>query len=178
MSADEIAWTPWNFDRDCARFDGPDARAEVNGVVLEAFDDGSWAVGDETSDGQGAGGDLESAKAACVERLHAEPVDSAPRRAPTLFAIGADRWPGISKLVEECGEVVHVCGKLLGTYGERPHWDGTDLKERLQQELGDLEAAICFVVGLCYLDMDAIMARRDAKLKQFEHWHRQKTRVG
>lgn len=47
----------------------------------------------------------------------------------TKFAIGAQEWPGISKLIEEAGEVQQVCGKLLATYGETKHWDKSDLKE-------------------------------------------------
>ncbi len=89
----------------------------------------------------------------------------------TLFAIGAERWPGISKLLEEAGEVVQVGGKLLATYGEVQHWDGSNLQDRLTDELGDLLAAIDFVVMLCKLDAARIMRQRAEKLDQFLAWH-------
>lgn len=91
-----------------------------------------------------------------------------------MFAIGDDKWPGISKLVEECGEVAQVCGKLMGTRGQVQHYDGTNLKERLEQELGDLVAAIGFVGLHCDVDTAAIEERADEKLALFEKWHQEK----
>jgi NTP pyrophosphatase (non-canonical NTP hydrolase) len=88
-----------------------------------------------------------------------------------MFAIGDKEWPGISKLTEEAGEVLQVCGKLLATAGKIEHWDGTNLKERLEDELGDLQAAINFVVGWCGLDRNRIERRVIAKLTRFERWH-------
>jgi NTP pyrophosphatase (non-canonical NTP hydrolase) len=79
------------------------------------------------------------------------------------FAIGSETWPGISKLVEELGEVAQVAGKLIATGGEVRHWDGTDLRTRLEDELADLEAAIKFVMQHNRLDADRIAERREAK---------------
>ncbi|SHF01183.1 MazG nucleotide pyrophosphohydrolase domain-containing protein [Kaistia soli DSM 19436] len=87
------------------------------------------------------------------------------------FSIGSAVWPGISKLTEECGEVMQVCGKLVGSHGEVIHFDGSDLRKRMQEELADLLAAIEFVVAVNPLDYDAIAARRDEKLKLFHAWH-------
>lgn len=91
--------------------------------------------------------------------------------ADTSFMIGATRWPGISKLIEEAGEVVQVCGKLLATQGETQHWDGPPLDERLADELGDLLAAIYFVREHCPVSADAIEQRALDKLRLFEKWH-------
>jgi len=88
-----------------------------------------------------------------------------------MFEIGSDKWPGISKLVEECGEVTQVCGKLMGTHGEVEHWDGTNLRERLMMELGDLWAALTFVQQHCVLDAKQIELRAKRKLQLFETWH-------
>lgn len=90
-----------------------------------------------------------------------------------MFAIGDERWPGISKLVEEMGEVGQILGKLMGTGGEREHWNVADLKSALEDELGDLSAAIDFVVAYCSLDRDAIHKRMMNKIRLFEHWHEQ-----
>jgi NTP pyrophosphatase (non-canonical NTP hydrolase) len=87
------------------------------------------------------------------------------------FSIGSKVWPGISKLIEECGEVSQVAGKLLGSAGAAAHWDGTDLKTRLESELGDLRAAIAFVTDHCGLDALSIERRRNEKRELFEKWH-------
>lgn len=87
-----------------------------------------------------------------------------------MFAIGDRRWPGISKLVEECGEVIQVCGKLMGKRGNVEHWSG-DMREKLHEELGDLMAAIAFVTEHCGLDQTLIAKRASEKLKTFKKWH-------
>jgi NTP pyrophosphatase (non-canonical NTP hydrolase) len=88
-----------------------------------------------------------------------------------LFSIGSDVWPGLSKLVEESGEVTQVIGKIIGAYPNVDHWDGTNLRERLQDELGDLSAAIVFVKRYCGLSEDAVERRAAYKLAMFERWH-------
>lgn len=88
------------------------------------------------------------------------------------FSIGGHVWPGISKLIEECGEVMQVAGKLMGSRGEPKHWDGTDLKVRIEEEIGDLLAAVDFVVKHNRLDAQAIANRRLKKLDRFDRWHR------
>lgn len=87
------------------------------------------------------------------------------------FYIGASTWPGISKLIEECGEVLQVCGKLIATDGEHKHWDGSNLKCRLQEELGDLLAAIEFTANVNHLDTEYIKRRVADKLAKFMLWH-------
>ena len=86
------------------------------------------------------------------------------------YCIGSVKWNGLSKLVEECGEVVQVAGKLLGTNGEAAHWDGSDLRERLIEELGDLQAALRFFVTYNGLDAGRIGERAAEKLALFERW--------
>lgn len=93
------------------------------------------------------------------------------------FSIGSDLWPGISKLIEECGEVQQVAGKLIASHGAVNHWDGTNLKERLESELGDLQAAIRFVIERNALDVVAIEKRRIEKLMLFEQWHQKQQKT-
>jgi NTP pyrophosphatase (non-canonical NTP hydrolase) len=88
------------------------------------------------------------------------------------FSIGSNIWPGISKLIEEAGEVIQVSGKLIASHGESAHFDGSDLRERLADELGDLIAAIEFVEDHNQLDVDRIRQRIAAKRALFEQWHR------
>ena len=87
------------------------------------------------------------------------------------FSIGSKFWPGISKLIEECGEAIQVAGKLLGSAGIARHWDGSDLRERLEEEIGDVIAAYLFVIETNNLNWRRISARRDEKLELFRKWH-------
>lgn len=87
------------------------------------------------------------------------------------YAIGSKHWPGLSKLAEEAGEVMQVVGKILGTGGESAHWDGSDLRVRLVEELGDLIAATEFVAEMNGLDVVAIVERSRTKLDTFRRWH-------
>ena len=89
------------------------------------------------------------------------------------FSIGSDVWSGISKLIEEAGEVTQVCGKLIAIAGHTEHWDGTDLRERLENELADLSAAIEFVVGRNELDAKRMNARSMEKLELFVKWDKE-----
>jgi NTP pyrophosphatase (non-canonical NTP hydrolase) len=92
------------------------------------------------------------------------------------FSIGGDRWPGISKLIEEAGEVQQVCGKLLATGGEASHWDGSDLRQRLAEEIADVIAACEFVAAANHLpDLELRIAM---KRERFWKWHRTQNTAG
>jgi NTP pyrophosphatase (non-canonical NTP hydrolase) len=88
----------------------------------------------------------------------------------SIFSIGAEKWPGISKLVEEAGEVLQICGKLLGTNGESKHWNVPNLNVALEDELADLMAAILFVIVECGLDASRITLRCAEKVARFSRW--------
>ena len=75
-------------------------------------------------------------------------------------------------MAEECGEVVQVIGKLMGTNGQTDHWDGSDLEQRMIEEVADVAAAIEFVIEFCNLDAAAITRRKNEKRALFEQWHR------
>lgn len=87
------------------------------------------------------------------------------------YSIGSNNWNGLSKLIEECGEVTQVCGKIIGTGGELQHWDGTDLKVRLEEELADLCAAMSFIIETNNLSMSFIVSRKFNKVKLFNEWN-------
>lgn len=88
------------------------------------------------------------------------------------YSIGSSHVPGLSKLIEECGEVQQVAGKVIGFGKLDRHWDGTDLKDRLEEEIADVRAAALFVVETNGLDRARIEARVAAKLQTFRDWHR------
>lgn len=78
---------------------------------------------------------------------------------------------GLAKLVEECGEVAQVAGKMLA-YPAGPHPDGKgDLRVRLEGEISDLLAACLFAVTANGLDEVRIRSRMMAKLQTFARWH-------
>jgi len=87
------------------------------------------------------------------------------------YSIGSDQWNGLSKLMEEAGEVIQVGGKIIGAGGEEIHFDGSNLRERLIEELGDLQAAVKFVVRENGLDWAAIRERERKKMKLFSKWN-------
>ena len=78
---------------------------------------------------------------------------------------------GLAKLIEECGEVAQVAGKLLA-YPGGVHPDGKgNLRERLKDELGDLSAAIQLVIEASNLEGSEVWERRQKKLAIFRAWH-------
>lgn len=91
------------------------------------------------------------------------------------FGIGSDVWPGIAKLGEEAGEVVQVILKLVAMGGEVDHWDGTDLRERLIEEMGDLAAAVDYVYAHNFdaNDKRHFGRRKAMKGETFARWHDQ-----
>lgn len=89
------------------------------------------------------------------------------------YSIGSDRWPGLAKLAEECGEVIQVIGKIIAANGETAHWDGTDLLERLEDEIADMRAAAAFLIRHNDLDAGRVTNRTADKLVTFDGWHRE-----
>ena len=79
---------------------------------------------------------------------------------------------GLAKLIEECGELQQVAGKRLAYYHTDEHPDGgRSLKERLEDEIGDVVAASMLVTELHGLDEYRIEKRVDQKLALFKEWH-------
>lgn len=106
-----------------------------------------------------------------------------------MFAFSDKDWPGIAKMVEECGELQEVLplvilmkqlgrlvqtqGKLMMIQGGTDHWSG-DLRKALIEEMADVKAAIDFVVehNLGKRERKMVATRVKNKLKRFERWHR------
>lgn len=89
------------------------------------------------------------------------------------FSIGSKVWPGTSKLIEETGELQQVLGKLLGSHGDPAHYDGSDLRQRLVEEIGDLRAALSFFeeLNLTPAERDQIGERIEKKVRLFVKWN-------
>ena len=89
-----------------------------------------------------------------------------------MFTIGCKDWPGISKVVEEAGELGQVCGRLIQMKGEREHFSGADLVHDLEDEIADTMAAIHYLMDHNpSLDHDRIAERQATKYQRFNDWH-------
>ena len=79
---------------------------------------------------------------------------------------------GISKLIEECGELVQTLGKKLAYYHTDEHPDGAgSLRARIEDEIADVMAAAEFVAHTHRLDWARIRWRVGMKLSRFTDWH-------
>ena len=77
-------------------------------------------------------------------------------------------WVGLFKLTEEAGEVLQVIGKLhVKPNGD--HWSG-DLVPMIEDELGDLLAAVAYVIDHNNLNFDKISERVHQKRQLYEKW--------
>lgn len=78
---------------------------------------------------------------------------------------------GVSKLIEECGELQQDLGKFL-TYGmDQPHPDGKGpMRPRIENEIADVMAACRFVIEKHKLDFDQIYKRMHEKIDLFKSW--------
>ena len=92
------------------------------------------------------------------------------------YSIGQHHLPGLAKLVEECGELQQVLGKIMSTGHLAAHPDGTHLGIRLEQELGDVLAAIDFFIKHNLVGDGVIECQRRSKFVKFVDWHREHTK--
>jgi len=90
-----------------------------------------------------------------------------------MFDIGSRKWAGLTKIIEETGELNQVIGKLMGNRGETKHFDGSDLHEKLMEEMSDVWAALVFVSFHNNLDEEKMTQRIDEKISLFNEWHNQ-----
>lgn len=78
---------------------------------------------------------------------------------------------GLAKLAEELGELSTVVGKKLAFFHTDEHPDGAgSLKKRMEEEMGDVIAAIDLVATKLKLDTEYIHARASKKRETFRAW--------
>lgn len=88
------------------------------------------------------------------------------------YCIGSPIFPGLAKHIEESSEVAIIIAKIMGCGHMGLHWDGQNLKEELEKELGDQLATLKFLAEQNDLDYDKIFERSLVKLKIYRRWHR------
>jgi NTP pyrophosphatase (non-canonical NTP hydrolase) len=79
-------------------------------------------------------------------------------------------WPGMGKVIEEAGEVLQLCGKIMSIRGATTYFNGEDLRKELQDELGDLLASVKFLIEENKLDRNAIETRAISKGRKYADW--------
>lgn len=78
---------------------------------------------------------------------------------------------GLAKLLEELGELTQVAAKKLAYFHTDVHPDGAgSLKQRLEEEMGDVQAAIVFVQRKLGLDPVNILRRSGVKYDLYQKW--------
>lgn len=82
-----------------------------------------------------------------------------------------EAWTGIFKVIEECGELQQVLGKLC-VYPSGQHPDGENWRANLVLELADVLAAMSYfmVQNLTPEEINAISNRKDQKYLKFKQW--------
>ena len=80
---------------------------------------------------------------------------------------------GLTKLMEECGELIQVCAKKSAYFDVDIHPDGNSLTAKMEEELADVFAAGAFVMGKFKLDEKKIEQRIIMKLARFRTWDRE-----
>ena len=83
------------------------------------------------------------------------------------YGIGSDTWPGMSRLAADAAQIASVARTIIST-GNDTDQDETVQRESLQEQLGDLRAAIDYVIGKNALDWGAVNRRRDRKRSLYE----------
>ena len=78
---------------------------------------------------------------------------------------------GLTKLIEECGELSQIAAKKIAYPDTDVHPDGGgSLIGRLEDEVADVMASIAFVAEKFGLDEARMFARGDAKRKLYQEW--------
>ena len=108
-----------------------------------------------------------------VRHSVAGPPPRGAQSGPTPFQFACPRWPGLAKLAEECGEVVQVIGKIIGTGGTMTFRDGQTIdRSRLVEGIADLEAILGFVAEHAFTEAEkaASVRRQIQNAARFERW--------
>ena len=79
---------------------------------------------------------------------------------------------GLTKLIEECGELSQIASKKQAFMDTDTHPDGKgSMKKRIEEEMGDVFAACILVAENFSLDQDFLEKRVQKKLTLFRSWH-------
>jgi len=74
---------------------------------------------------------------------------------------------GLTKLIEECGELIQIAAKKSAYMNDTIHPDGQNIDARLEEEIADVLASIKFVSEKFNLNNGLIEYRKMNKLNMF-----------
>lgn len=78
---------------------------------------------------------------------------------------------GLTKLVEECGELIQIAAKKMAYMNTDKHPDGNgSLKHRLEDEMADVMAICEFVSLKLNLDENYVLERARKKRELYKKW--------
>lgn len=77
---------------------------------------------------------------------------------------------GLCKLTEECGELIQVAAKMTAYWPKPSTHSQGELELKLEDEIGDVLAAIQFVTEKLGLSEHDIQARVTVKYNQYKKW--------
>lgn len=80
---------------------------------------------------------------------------------------------GLTKLKEECGELITIAAKKSSYINHSVHPDGQILDVRMEEEIADVLAAVEFVIGKFSLSTERIEARRKMKVETYLLWDKE-----
>lgn len=78
---------------------------------------------------------------------------------------------GLTKLQEECAELIQIAAKKSAFMSTDLYPDGTDMTSALHDEIADVLAAIEFVVVSMALNANFIEYRKKNKLRRYNEWN-------
>lgn len=80
---------------------------------------------------------------------------------------------GLTKLLEELGELAQIAAKKSAYINTDLHPDGKLMMPRMAEEMGDVLGAIAFVMEEFNMDEDFILERAEKKFNIFTNWNKQ-----
>lgn len=94
----------------------------------------------------------------------------------TPYGFTDPNWPGLGKVMEECGELTQVCAKIIGADGQTIYpWTGRDYGKDLVEELGDVMAIVNWFVARCpNVDTEAVLRRCQEKMEKYDKWAKER----
>lgn len=79
---------------------------------------------------------------------------------------------GLTKLAEECAELIVIKEKIAGLGHLGNHWDGQNMLLALENEMADVFAAANHVIHRYELDVDRMLTRKEHKMRLFDYWQK------
>ena len=84
---------------------------------------------------------------------------------------------GLTKIVEECGELIQICAKKIAYMKEDFHPDGQFMRGEIEKEMADVLASIEFVAAKWNLNREVINNRMTHKLRLYNQWDKEPVEV-